>query len=55
MIKVRQETADDYSQVYSLVKAPFDFTENVFMAFNLYGKNTMLNDVVEYSKDFFKK
>lgn len=37
------------------IQSPFDLPEGVFMAINLKGKNTMLNDVVEYPKEFFEK
>lgn len=35
------------------VKAPFDVPDELFMAFNLQGKNTVLNAVVEYPQAFF--
>lgn len=35
------------------IQAPFDLPEGVFMAINLQGKKTILNNVVEYPKEFF--
>lgn len=37
------------------IAAPFDLPENVFMAFNLQGQNTLLNAEIEYPKEFFEK
>lgn len=37
------------------IKAPFELPEGVFMAFNLQGKNTMINATIEYPKEFFEK
>lgn len=37
------------------VKAPFDVPEENLMAFNLQGKNTRLNGILEYPKAFFEK
>ncbi len=36
------------------IKAPFEVMSENFMAFNLQGKSTTLNGVVEYAKEFFE-
>ena len=34
------------------IKAPFNVSEENFMAINLYGDNELLNEIVEYPKEF---
>ena len=37
------------------VVAPFDVPDENLMAFNLQGKNTPLNGMLEYAKEFFER